>query len=269
MLKLLGATENDLEEARGICENMNPDPYLDFRDSSMYRIILDFSRRIISRAVREPFVLTAKDGFVRKDSGVKRFFGEPQHWIMQNTAWQALMRWKAFMMSGTATTPRSGCDPERNWNQAGFFLRVKTTDDLLGEPASEGVHLDGVEFTMTTLFNSRNMAEGSAQSSLYSLNQEPGVQAKDADPSTNFATVEHRDFLDTLLIIDNQMYHSVGALNQAKPGAGPALRDMGVFFTRRMCKPGEGFSSDGYDSEDMHPELPFAMSMSTPFFPKM
>jgi hypothetical protein len=267
MMRLFGATDAGLAELRGVCSNLNPDPYLPFRDTGLYRLVLDFGKRHAHRAVREPFVLTPDDGFNRPDAGLNRFFGEPQHWVLENSAWQALVRWKAYMMEGVATRPRPGCDPARNWNQAGFFLRTSTTQDLMGEPAAEGVHQDGVEFTMTTLFHQENMRGDSARSALYTMEAESGAQAGEADPSTVLSTVQHWEFLDTLLFVDNELQHSVTPVFQ-EDGARPAVRDMGVFFTRRMARPGGGFSADGWDCEEMHGSLPFAMALGSPFLPR-
>ncbi|OLL27553.1 hypothetical protein BTH42_32515 [Burkholderia sp. SRS-W-2-2016] len=49
------------------------------------------------------------------------------------------------------------------WVSAVFNLRTVTTPDLLGEPALEGVHSDGVEHTMTTLLGHANMSPDSAE----------------------------------------------------------------------------------------------------------
>ena len=141
------------------------------------------------------------------DAGLHRFFGEVQDWVMQNSAFKALMRFKYFIMTGTSTNPRPGCDRERHWNMAGFFLRTITTSDRVGEPAAEGIHQDGVEFTMTTLFNSQKMRKDSAVSTLHSLEQQIGVKREEADPKSIIESVQHLNFLDTLLFVDNELSH--------------------------------------------------------------
>ncbi|CAF3614113.1 unnamed protein product [Rotaria socialis] len=230
----------------------------------MYRLGMDQSKNIAWGVRREPCVLTAKEGFKRHDAGLYRFFGEAQDWVMQNTTLQALMRFKYFMMKDTPSLPRPGCDSQRNWNTCGFFLRTRTTADLLGEPAAEGIHQDGVEFTMTTMFNSNNMRKDSAVSTLYNLNQEIGVQHHEADPNNIIEAVQHLNYLDTLLFVDNELSHSVTPVYQNNPRV-EANRDMGVFFTRRMAKKGGGFSAEPFDSESSHPTLPAAFSTGSKF----
>lgn len=270
MMRLFGATGAGLAELRGVCSNLNPDPYLPFRETALYRLVLDFTKRTAHRAVREPFVLTPQDGFnpqrkaVRPDTGVNRFFGEPQQWMLENSALQALVRWKAYMMESVVTEPRPGCDPTRNVNQAGFLIRTRTTQDVMGEPAAEGVHEDGVEFTMTTIFHHQNMRRDSARSTLYTMEAESGVQADEVDPTTALQTVQHWEFLDTLLFVDNEFKHTVTPVFQEDKSQ-PAVRDMALFHTRRMARPGGGFSADGWDCEEMHGSLPFAMALDSPF----
>lgn len=259
---VFGAKDEDFEELRNVCDNMNQDPHLKFRKSSMYRLGFDLKRGTARRLQREPFILTEDDGFKRHDSGMCRFFGEPQAWIFENSAFQALMRFKAFMMYGVSSLPRRGCDPDRNWNMCGFFLRTETTPQILGEPAAEGVHMDGVEFTMTTLFKAVNMRADSAVTQAYSLDQELGVQRDEANPDTILGTFQHVNYLDTLIFVDNEMSHSVSPLFQDDPTS-PATRDMAVIFTRRMAKRGGGFSAEPFDSETGHATLPFAMGIKS------
>jgi len=259
---VFGATDEDIEELRHVCDNMNQDPHLKFRKTSMYRLGLDLNLGTARRLRREPFVLTEADGFKRHDSGLHRFFGEPQAWVFENSAFRALMQFKAFIMYGIDTLPRRGCDPARNWNMCGFFLRTITTPNLLGEPAAEGVHQDGVEFTMTTMFKSGNMRADAAKSCLYNLKQEIGVQRHEADPQNIIDTVQHRNYLDTLIFVDNQLSHSVSPVHLDDPKRG-AHRDMAVLFTRRMAKAGGGFSAEPFDSELGHDKLPFAMGLKS------
>lgn len=265
-LRMLGARDSCLTELRDVCDNMNPDPHLPFRTTSMFRMGFGRADHTARRLTREPFVLTEADGFKRKDSGAWRFFGEAQDWVMHNTAYQALLQFKYFMMGGIPTNPRPGCDPSRNWNMCGFFLRTHTTDDLLGEPALEGVHQDGVEWTMTTFFNSNNMRSDSARSVLYGPQQKICVPTAEADQRNVLASVQLKQFLDTLLFIDNELSHSVSAVHQDRKGA-VATRDMGVFFTRRMAVPGGEFSAADFDSEEIHERLPFAMALNNKMLP--
>ena len=90
------------------------------------------------RLVREPFILYPKDGFVRFDSGKLRSYGETQDWVMQNAAFQALLKFKAFMMYKIPTRARSGMDENRIYNHIGFLARTAKTPNLSGEVAPEG-----------------------------------------------------------------------------------------------------------------------------------
>merc|ERR1712151_836989 len=265
ILKVLGARDADIEEMRKFNDNLNDDPHLEFRKTAMYRLGIDQDKGVAHRLNREPFVLSAKEGFKRKDTGLLRFFGEPQMWHLENTAWQALMRFKFFMMEACPTSARDGCDedPKALWNQCGFFLRTITTNQRLGEPAMEGIHQDGVQYTMTTMFGSENMRNDSAKSTLWTLDQKIGVPEEQGNPDNIIATAQHLKFLDTLIFADNEQSHSVGALYMKDPEK-IAVRDMGVFFTRKFAKKGGGFSAEPYDTEEQHERLPFAMSLRSP-----
>ncbi|EOV4647841.1 2OG-Fe dioxygenase family protein [Vibrio parahaemolyticus] len=51
-----------------------------------------------------------------------------------------------------ATAPRKYLNYDSpNWVSTVFHLRTVTSPSLVGEPALEGVHTDGVDHTMTTL----------------------------------------------------------------------------------------------------------------------
>jgi len=113
------------------------------------------------------------------------------------------------------------------------------------------------------MIGSKNMRGDSAKSILYTLEQSIGLQASEADPQMVIDSAQHTDFLDTLLFVDIEMNHSVSSLFQADPEQ-EALRDMAVFFTRRMAKAGGGFSAEPFDSETMHEYLPWAMETKSP-----
>lgn len=114
------------------------------------------------------------------------------------------------------------------------------------------------------MFNSQNMSPASAHSTIWSLDQEIGLREEEGSSANRIARVQHSHFLDTLMIVDNEVSHSVSAVYQADE-QGPAVRDMGVFFTRRMAMRGGGFSAEPFDTEEQHEKLPFAMSLRSPF----
>ena len=99
---------------------------------------INFTFILAHRLVREPFILFPKEGFVRFDSGKLRFYGETQDWVMQNSAFQALIKFKAFMMYKVPSSPRDGMDENRIYNHIGFFARTGVTKNLSGEVAPEG-----------------------------------------------------------------------------------------------------------------------------------
>ena len=79
-----------------------------------------------------------KEGFVRFDSGKLRLYGETQDWVMQNGAFQGLLKFKAFMMYKVPSRTRNGMDENRIYNHIGFMSRVGVTPNLSGEVAPEG-----------------------------------------------------------------------------------------------------------------------------------
>jgi len=263
---VFGAKEEDFEELEHVCDNMNHDPHLPFRKSSTYRLLFDMKLGVARRGTRVPFVLGAEDGFKRDDTGVHRFFGEVQDWVLQNSAFQALQRFKAFVIYGTmdSVQPRNGCDPNRNWNQVGFFLRVMSTPNIVGDPTSEGVHQDGVEYSMSTLFKSQNMDwdRGSAVSSLVNLDQEFGTAYDELNFKNIVDAAQHRNFLDTLIFVDNELSHVVTPLKVLNEKAA-AHRDMSVIFTRRLASKNGNFSATLFDTETSHNQLPCSFSVKS------
>ena len=192
-----------------------------------------------------------------------RYFGEIQDWTLQNTAFQAMIRFKTFMMENVESTPRPGCDPDAIFNQNVFFARTMSTSKTEGEPAAEGVHQDGVEFTMTTLLKSRNQdwdKEKSARSKLFTRDQTIGVAFGYADLNNVIVEVQHTTFLDTLLFVDNEVCHAVSPLKLINPDK-TGFRDMMILFSRRMSQQGSNFISAGFDSLKSHPRLPAAFAL--------
>jgi hypothetical protein len=55
--------------------------------------------------------------------------------------------------------------------------------ELIGEPAKEGVHSDGVEHTMTTLLSSQNMTADSVVSQMHSQDQKTGIAWNEVNPN--------------------------------------------------------------------------------------
>ena len=121
------------------------------------------------------------------------------------------------------------------------MLRTRTAADMLGEPASEGVHQGRVEFTMMMMFGRRNMRVDSAISTLHDLAEPRGTKHDEVDPKYVKKRVQHKKFLGTLLFDDQAMSHSVTPVYQEDASKGHALRSLGAFFSRRMAIPGGDF----------------------------
>ena len=265
LIHLFGANEQDFETLENACDNMNHDPALAFRKVAYARLGLDLEDGTARRLERAPYVLSAKEGFKRHDSGMYRFFGDVQDWVVQNTAFQAIVKFKSFMMYNVKTEPRPGCDPKAMFNQNFFFARTISTPKTTGEPAAEGVHQDGVQFTMTMLLKSRNIdfdKQAAATSKLFSLEQPIGVSFQDANETNVIAKVQHKKFLDTLLFVDNEVSHAVSPCKLVDP-QNVGHRDMMVVFSRRMAQKNSKFISAGFDSTKSHPKLPAAFALKS------
>lgn len=139
-----------------------------------------------------------------------------------------------------------------------FNLRTVTQRDILGEPALEGVHSDGVDVTMTTLLGHTNMTDDSAVTFLHTLDEVNGTRWNATSPKYLLGQVQHKDFLDTLLLFDHERKHSlspVWAVDESKP----ALRDMLIFFTRKPVI--KGHPTYPYDPLNDHEGIPMEVNM--------
>ncbi|CAN8104556.1 unnamed protein product [Discula destructiva] len=276
LLAALGATQEDFASIQLTSESLEHDPTLPFRRSKNGRFCFDMVERTVERLEFQPFVLSASEDFVRHDSGQVRHFEQVGNDLQMNSVLQALLAFKAFMFAGVQTKRRElldydqvhicGLDCEKTKKRDRhictlFHLRTVTQVGLIGEPALEGVHSDGVDFTMTTFLGSENMSldlpqPGSAVTFLHSLEEENGVRYHEANPKHVLGSVQHRAFLDTLLIADHEYKHSLSPVWQVDEGK-PATRDMLIFFTRRPVI--EGHPSSSFDSTGAHKD--FCMKM--------
>ncbi|MCU4677549.1 2OG-Fe dioxygenase family protein [Catenovulum sp. 2E275] len=144
------------------------------------------------------------------------------------------------------------------WICTVFNLRTITSEALLGEPALEGVHSDGVDHTMTTLLKHNNMTNDSAKTFIHSMKEVNSTKWSDTNPEYLLGTHQHLNYLDTLIIVDHERKHSlspVHAVNQDKE----ALRDMLIFFTRKPTT--ESHVSYPYDSKESHPDYPINLKL--------
>ncbi|GCE00807.1 2OG-Fe dioxygenase family protein [Embleya hyalina] len=264
MAKLLidmGAHEHDLEGIKQVSDGLSSDPTLAFRRTRNGRFCFDMENRCIYRMSAQPFVLTAEEDFVRHDSGVIRIFDEIEDDLQSNTALQALLIFKALVVDGVAVAPRPYLDySAAQWVCTLFSIRTVTVPELLGEPALEGVHSDGVDHTMTTLLGSRNMAPTSAVTFLHDPAETNGTPWDAVDPGLRLGSYQHRDFLDTVLIADHERKHSLSPVFAVREEEA-ATRDMAIFFTRRPAI--AGHVSYPHDALVPHEKRP--VSVRIPF----
>ncbi|MGY0233308.1 2OG-Fe dioxygenase family protein [Longispora urticae] len=259
LLSSLGATDEDFERLKLVSDQLESDPTLPFRRSRNGRFCLDPRTRRGYRLESQPFVLSREEDFVRHDSETPRRFVEVQDDLQHNTALQALLLLQFLVVNGVDIARRPRLDYDRDeWICTLFNLRTVTTSGLLGEPALEGVHSDGVDHTMTTFLGSRNMTADSAETFLHDMAEVNGNRWNETDPALVRGRVRHRDFLDTLLLVDHEYKHSVSPVHQIDD-AEPALRDMLIFFTRKPAE--QGHVSFRYDSVAPHRTLPVSFDI--------
>lgn len=254
ILKVLGATNDDLEGMKTVSESLREDPTLPFRKSKNGRFCFDFERSTVRRLEFQPFALSAEEDFVRHDSGQTRKFQEIDDDLQGNSALQALLVFKALVFHGVPVKQR----PKLDYNSEKFIctlfnLRTVTNKDLLGEPALEGVHSDGVDFTMTTFLGCNNMTVDSAVTFVHDIREQNAVRWNQTNPKFSLGSYQHRDFLDTLLFADHERKHSLSPVYAIDPES-PATRDMLIFFTRKPVV--EGHISHPFDSLSPHQSLP-------------
>lgn len=263
MLSSLGAKDEDFERLKLVSDQLESDPTLPFRKSRNGRFCLDPRARRGYRLESQPFVLSAEEDFVRHDSDTLRRFDEVQDDLQLNTALQAMLAFKFLVVDGVDIARRPRLDYGRaEWICTLFSLRTVTTPGLLGEPALEGVHSDGVDHTMTTFLSARNMTADSAETVLHDMREVNGTRWHETDPALVRGRAQHRHFLDTMLIVDHEYKHSVSPV-YAIDDTESAARDMLIFFTRKPTE--QGHVSFRYDSIAPHPTLP--MSFGIPAAP--
>jgi|SRR5579875_1346270 len=98
LLKGLGANEEDIDKLKQVSNFLPKDPTLPFRKSKNGRFCFDMEIQKIERLEFQPFILSAEEDFVRHDSGQLRRFEEIDNDLQGNSVFQALLRFKAFMV---------------------------------------------------------------------------------------------------------------------------------------------------------------------------
>ncbi|GAA3736321.1 2OG-Fe dioxygenase family protein [Streptomyces tremellae] len=259
IVKQLGATDDDLEKLTTVSDALTSDPTLPFRKTRTGRFGFDPRSMQVRRLEFQPFLLSTEDDFVRHDSGRVRMFDEIQDDLQRNTALQALFVFKYMVVEGVPVTRRPKLDYDSDqWICTLLNVRTITDGDLIGEPALEGVHSDGVDHTMTTYLGSENMRDDSAVTFLHDMREANGTRWHDTDADLVRARAQHRDFLDTCLLVDHESKHSVSTLYAADTSK-RATRDLLAFLTRKPVA--EGHHSRSFDSLRPHPDLPMAVGL--------
>lgn len=259
ILRYFGASDEDFIGLEYSGFHLAPDPTLPFRKSRNGRFLIDFDDNSISRLVFQPFVLSKEENFIRDDSGQLRHFRGIQDSIQQNKAFQGLLKFQSLILEGMPVFNRINLVEDFNkWVSTVFQLRTITNNSILGEPAKEGVHSDGVEHTMTTMLYSQNMTADSAISKMHNQNQKTGISWDIINEEHVVGEFQHKSFLDTLLIVDNELKHSVSPVYSINKNS-DSYRDMIIFFTRRPKS--ELHSTYKYDSLKTHPEIPLTFSI--------
>ena len=263
LLSGLGAKNSDIDLLQRACANLPSDPTLPFRRAQMGRWIFDQSNQppTLRRGEHQPWVLSGAEDFVRHDAGQVRHFDEVPKDLNNNTALQALLAFKLFMMQGTGEN--FARRPSLNYSSPSSVctavpIRTTTTPSLVGEPALEGVHADGVDFTMTTFINAINVTKHSAKTLLHDNRQKNALAHCDTDPQFRVAEYQHRNYLDTLLFLDHELKHSLSPVEPAD-ATKDAHRDMIVFVTRKPCL--EGDIRYDFDSWKDHKEQPLSVTL--------
>lgn len=260
LLQFLGASSDDLKRLEYSGNGLREDPTLAFRKSRNGRFLIDFKETKIKRLEFQPFVLSAEEDFIRDDSGLLRHFRGIQDELQLNTAFQALLSFKSLIIDDLEIAPRKNLKLDFDkWVTTVFQLRTITTPSLVGEPAKEGVHSDGVEHTMTTFLLGENMTLDSAISQIHTADQKNGIPWNATNKNYVVGQVQHQHFLDTLLIVDSELKHSVSPVEAFDKNSN-ALRDMLIFFTRRPKS--DLHTTFKYDSLNLHPEIPFEFKIS-------
>ncbi|CDH23969.1 2OG-Fe dioxygenase family protein [Xenorhabdus bovienii] len=257
VVRELGATDEDLDNLKTVSNNLFPDPTLPFRESRNGRFELDFANSKLNRIEFQPFVLSVGEDFVRHDSGMVRSFRGIGDDLQLNRAFQALLLLKAFIIKGVKMKER----PSLNYSSDSlvstvFNLRTITTPDLIGEPALEGVHADGVDHTMTTMLGKENLTDDSAITFIHDMREKNGTRWNEVNPNYRLGQAQHKKFLDTLLIVDHEIKHSLSPVHSMKKDI-RSTRDMLIFFTRHPAV--EGHVSHSYDSFNLHKEIPLSI----------
>ena len=259
LLQEMKINNEEINKLKEMSDNLPADPTLKFRQSRNARFCHNNLNKIIYRTEFQPFILSIDENFIRHDSGKIRHFTGLEEKLTKNLAFQGLLRIKNFLILGVNTMQRHNLDySSLNWITTVFHLRTITKKNLIGEPALEGVHSDGVDHTMTIMLGHHNMTKNSAITHIHSNSEESGICFDKAKIENILSSMQHQKFLDSILIKDNEFKHSLSSVSQIDLKE-DATRDMLIFFTRRPCL--DNHISFSYDSISPHPDYPVAFNL--------
>jgi hypothetical protein len=229
----LGASHEDIAALPSTSDNLVSDPSLPFRTTANSRFCFDWDTKSMQRIVNQPFLLSEDENFERFDSGRIRNFDEIKADLSLNSAFLALLIFKAMMVNGIDVAKRENLNYNMNkWVCIAFSVRTHTTPDILGEPALEGVHSDGADHTLVTFLDAKNMTSNSAATFLHSMDEVTGIPLRESSPLKIVGCNRHGAYLDTMMIVDNERKHSLTAV-YAEDKTAMATRDVLICFTRR------------------------------------
>ncbi|KAJ6075687.1 2OG-Fe dioxygenase-domain-containing protein [Penicillium canescens] len=257
-----GATEHDIEALRQPSDDLGQDPTRPARRINSSWFSFDYEAQNIRRLRNQAFKLTEGDGLEGSDAGLSRNFREVGERLQHNTAVQALMVFKALMMYGMEVTKRQNLDYSANHWICNFSnVRVIIDERNDGVVTPEGVHADGSDHTMTVFLGSKNTTAGSGITYVHDKKETTGLPIHKTNPALVNHRFHHRHFLDTVLLADNEVQHSLTSLHQADLSK-EATRDMLFFLTRKPRV--AGHDSGMVDATESHPSLPMQIPLWLP-----
>lgn len=258
----LGGTREDYEKLKKIGDSLTHDPTLPYRKTVNGRFCFDYSKNTVTRLEFQPFALSVEEDFDRYDSGVLRRFDEVDNNTQLNTVSQALLLFKSMVVHGVEVAHRDKMDYTQPRNIMTYFtVRTTTNNEILGEPALEGIHSDGVDHTLTLLLAHNNMRSDSAATFMHDMQESTGIPLNSAKPENIRARVQHTKFLDTLMVVDHEYKHSLSPVYQHDTSK-DATRDMIILFTRKPTE--QDHISGKIDSTRPHKDLPMEIPLFVP-----
>lgn len=260
LIKQLGAEEKDINALMEYGDYLAQDPTLSFRHSRTGRYLFDNEIKTISRLEYQPFVLTEDDGFIREDSGAQRHFRAIDDRWQSNTAYQALLKLKMLLIQGNTFTPRHLTDQQSQKSiSTVFHLRLIAQPDTLSELSIEGVHKDGVDHTMIVMMNKNNVKDNTGALRVHSPKEVIGTPWQDINPTNVLYEHNNAQYLDILLIADNELNHS-GTPIFTRDNKKLAYQDFIVLLSRYPTV--DSHPSHRFDSMNLHPDLPLTLYLN-------